>query len=88
MMKCLIREFVKLLMFMVLWAFPIYLTIALESMAFLWFFSLSLVVTFLLFSHYEDLAKMDLFGDRYKSSKNSKVQEVKNTENEACLKEQ
>ena len=56
-----IREISKLCMFTILWAFPLMLTRWTGNYCFLWFFALSLIVTAGVFSHYEDLEKIDNF---------------------------
>lgn len=56
-----IREISKLCMFTILWAFPVLLSRWNGNSHYLWFFALSLVVTVGVFSHYEDLEKIDNF---------------------------
>ena len=58
-MLYIIREISKLCMFTLLWAFPLLLTRWNGNNNFLWFFVLSLIVTVGVFSHYEDLEKID-----------------------------
>lgn len=58
-MLYIIREISKLCMFTLLWAFPLLLTRWNGNNNFLWFFALSLIVTVGVFSHYEDLEKID-----------------------------
>lgn len=58
-MLYIIREISKLCMFTILWAFPLLLTRWNGNNNFLWFFVLSLIVTVGVFSHYEDLEKID-----------------------------
>lgn len=60
-MKGLIREISKLCMFAILWACPVVLAHLFSNSAFLWLFILSIVGTIGVFSHYEDLEKIDLF---------------------------
>lgn len=54
-----IREVSKCIMFTILWTFPLLLTRWNGNNNFLWFFALSLIVTVGVFSHYEDLEKID-----------------------------
>lgn len=53
------RELSKLCMFLALWSFPILLAYWNDNKAFLWFFILSMAGTFAVFTHYEDLEKID-----------------------------
>lgn len=55
----LIMEISKLYMFTVLWAFPIVLARMFDNSSYLWFFALSVLVTAVMFTHYEDLEKTD-----------------------------
>ena len=59
----LIREISKLCMFLIMWGFPLLLTRWTGNSNFLWFFILSLIVTVGVFSHYEDLEKIDNLKD-------------------------
>lgn len=54
-----IREISKLCMFTIMWVFPLLLSRWNGNNNFLWFFILSIVVTVGVFSHYEDLEKID-----------------------------
>lgn len=54
-----IREISKLSMFTILWLFPIFLARWNENNNYLWFFILSLIVTVGVFSHYEDLERLE-----------------------------
>lgn len=66
-----VRELCKLLMFTMLWAFPIVLARMFDSAGYLWFFALSLVCTSAMFSHYEDLERTDFIGHNIAEIKNS-----------------
>ena len=50
-------------MFLIMWGFPLLLTRWTGNSNFLWFFILSLIVTVGVFSHYEDLEKIDNLKD-------------------------
>ena len=50
-------------MFTILWAFPLLLARWNGNNNFLWFFALSLTVTAGVFSHYEDLERIDNLKD-------------------------
>lgn len=65
----LIREISKLCMFTILWAFPIVLARMFDSSSYLWFFALSIVSTIGMFSHYEDLEKIDAFKSKTNNDK-------------------
>lgn len=54
-----IREISKLCMFTILWAFPVLLSRWNGNSHYLWFFALSVVATVGVFSHYENLEKID-----------------------------
>ena len=58
-----IRELSKLCMFIVLWAFPMLLAHWNGNNHFLWFFILSVISTIGVFSHYEDLSRIDKLKD-------------------------
>ena len=58
-----VREISKLCMFTILWGFPLLLVRWNGDNNFLWFFILSLIVTVGVFSHYEDLEKVDNLKD-------------------------
>lgn len=62
-MMNLIREISKLCMFAILWACPVILAYMFSRPAFLWLFILSIIGTIGVFSHYEDLEKIDLNGN-------------------------
>lgn len=54
-----VREIVKLCMFILLWALPLALAYHYESNGWLWLFIASAVMTGGVFSHYEDLANFE-----------------------------
>lgn len=59
-----IREISKLCMVSLLWAFPLLLYRWSDGNSnYLWFFALSVLSTMGVFSHYEDLEKIDNFED-------------------------
>lgn len=60
-MLYIIREISKLCMFTILWAFPLLLARWSGNNNFLWFFALSFLATVGVFSHYEDLERIDGF---------------------------
>lgn len=53
------REVSKLVLFTLLWGFPIFLAHINKDNHFLWFFIVSAFFTFVMFSHYESLEKID-----------------------------
>ena len=53
------REISKLAMFIVIWGFPLYLSRIMGDSHYLWFLALSFVLNVGLFSHYEDLERID-----------------------------
>ena len=65
-----LRELNKFGMFVVLWGFPIFLSLELENTNFLWFFVVSLLGTVGVFNHYEDLARIETYGETEVSSTN------------------
>lgn len=56
----LIRELFKTIMFIMIWTFPIYLTVHFSDARYLICFGISFVMTVSIFSHYENLEKIDL----------------------------
>lgn len=58
-----IREISKLIIFIILWGFPLVLSRWNEDNSFLWFFALTVIVTAGVFSHYETLDKVDNIND-------------------------
>ena len=54
-----IREFIKLLLIMLFWAFPIYLWQVSQRSGYLWLFIVSFVLTCFTFTHYESLAESE-----------------------------
>lgn len=58
-----VREIVKLCMFIVLWGFPILLALHFGSNLYLWFLVVSIIATVGMFSHFEDLEKIDKFSE-------------------------
>lgn len=54
-----IREISKLLMFTIVWAFPVLLFRWSGNGSYLWFFALSVIVTVGVFSHFEDVTKIE-----------------------------
>lgn len=61
MLRGVIREFAKLIMFLALWTFPMYLARVTGHYEYLFFFIVSLLGTLMLFTHYEDLEKIDIY---------------------------
>lgn len=61
------REVVKLAMFTFAWGFPLYLARIFDSRLYFWFFVLSFIITIMMFSHYEDLEKIDKINDLKKT---------------------
>lgn len=59
-MKYILREMAKLAMFILLWGFPLLLAYLFKSNDYLWFLIVSVIVTGMMFSHYEDLEKIDM----------------------------
>lgn len=59
MVKIITREISKLLMFTIAWAIPILLAKLFINTNFLWLFLLSIILTAAIFSHFEDLAKIE-----------------------------
>lgn len=53
------RELSKLVMFTAIWGLPLYLSRVTGSYSYLWLFILSVIFTIGMFSHYEDLEKID-----------------------------
>lgn len=53
------RELSKLVMFTAIWGLPLYLSRVTGSYCYLWLFILSVLFTIGMFSHYEDLEKID-----------------------------
>ena len=53
------RELSKLVMFTAIWGLPLYLSRVTGSYGYLWLFILSVLFTIGMFSHYEDLEKID-----------------------------
>lgn len=53
------RELIKLLMFCIAFATPLWLAYDNNNNRFLWMFIPSFFVLFMIFSHYEDLAKYE-----------------------------
>ena len=53
------REISKLVMFTAMWGFPLYLSRVTDSYGYLWFFFLSALFTIGMFSHYEELERID-----------------------------
>lgn len=54
-----VREISKLAMFAMLWAFPLWLSKDTGNYNYLWFLMLSVVFTMAMFTHYEDLERVD-----------------------------
>lgn len=61
MIKVITREISKLVMFTIAWAVPILLAKMFGNTHFLWFFFLSAILTSAVFSHFEDLEKIERF---------------------------
>ena len=59
----LIREISKLVMFTILWAFPLWLSKDTGNYNYLWFLMLSVTFTMAMFTHYEDLERVDKLSD-------------------------
>ena len=59
----LIREISKLAMFVMLWAFPLWLSKDTGNYNYLWFLMLSVTFTMAMFTHYEDLERVDKLSD-------------------------
>lgn len=59
----LIREISKLAMFTILWAFPLWLSKDTGNYNYLWFLILSVTFTMAMFTHYEDLERVDKLSD-------------------------
>ena len=59
----LIREISKLVMFTILWAFPLWLSKDKAKYNYLWFLLLSVTFTMTMFTHYEDLERVDKLSD-------------------------
>lgn len=59
MTKIITREVIKLIMFTIAWAIPILSAKMFENTHFLWLFILSAIITVAVFSHYEDLEKLE-----------------------------
>ena len=53
------RELSKLVMFTAIWGLPLYLSRVTGAYGYLWLFILSVLFTIGMFSHYEDLEKID-----------------------------
>lgn len=60
----LIREISKLVMFTILWAFPLWLSKDTGNYNYLWFLILSVIFTMVMFTHYEDLERVDKVTDK------------------------
>lgn len=58
-MKMVIREVSKIVMFVVIWCIPVLIYRWTEKSGFLWLFIVSILVTVGIFSHFEDLEKID-----------------------------
>ena len=52
-----IREISKVIMFTLMWGMPILLAYLFKNTDMLWFYALTFVCTFVMFGHYEDIAK-------------------------------
>jgi len=57
------REISKLAMFIIIWGFPLYLSRTMEDNRYLWLLVLSFILNIGMFSHYEDLEKIDRAND-------------------------
>ena len=57
------RELSKLIMFAAIWGLPLYLLKVTGSYSYLWFFVMSALFTIGMFSHYEELEKIDRIND-------------------------
>ena len=58
-----IREISKLAMFTMLWAFPLWLAKDTGNYSYLWLLMLSVTFTMAMFTHYEDLERVDKLSD-------------------------
>lgn len=58
-----VREISKLAMFAMLWAFPLWLSKDTGNYNYLWFLILSVTFTMAMFTHYEDLERVDKLSD-------------------------
>lgn len=54
-----VREISKLVMFAILWGFPFWLSKDTGNYDYLWFLMLSVLFTMAMFTHYEDLERVD-----------------------------
>lgn len=69
-----IREISKLVMFAILWAFPLLLSKDTGNYNYLWFLILSVTFTMAMFTHYEDLERVDkLFEIRQQEQENGET---------------
>lgn len=59
-----VREISKLAMFAMLWAFPLWLSKDTGNYNYLWFLMLSVTFTMAMFTHYEDLERVDKLSDK------------------------
>lgn len=57
------REISKLVMFTMLWAFPLWLSKDTGNYNYLWLLILSVTFTMAMFTHYEDLERVDKLSD-------------------------
>ena len=57
------REISKLVMFIIIWGFPLYISRIMEDSRYLWLLILSFILNIGLFDHYEDLERIDRVND-------------------------
>lgn len=62
------RELSKLVMFTLIFGFPLYLARTTSNYGYLWFLILSFILLVGMFSHYEDLEKIDRFTELAKDN--------------------
>ena len=62
MILAIVHDVCKTIMFITIWALPFLLAYSFENPIYLWFFVVSFFVSVSIFSHYEDLTKIEKGG--------------------------